>query len=397
MGRIRGRPRGSTEFSGEEEIVKIRAAVLQQFGTPLTIEELELTSPGPGEVLVRIGAAGLCHSDLSFIDGTQTHIPLPAVLGHEAAGEVVELGPGVKDLQVGDHVVTIFWPNCGQCTPCRIGRPSLCEAGTQTLLAGLLSTGAHRLVWKDHPIHHYLGCSVFADYAVIGRASLVRIDPSVRLEHAALFGCAVLTGVGAVVNAGKVQPGETVAIVGAGGVGLCAILGAQAAGAGRIVAVDTNPQKLASARLLGATDVFNAAEPGCVEAIRALTGMGVDVAFEFAGSAKAMETAFQLTKPGGTTICAGLPSAAHSFALPQTTVVCEERTVKGCFFGSCVPVRDLPRFIHLFQSGRLPVDKIISGTLPLEQIGEGFHRLKEGRALRQIVIPSQEGAAAGGM
>jgi alcohol dehydrogenase len=367
--------------------VKIKAAVLQQFGSPLSLEEVELAPPGPGEVLVRIAAAGLCHSDLSFIDGTQTHISLPAVLGHEAAGVVVELGAGVDDLQVGDHVVTTFWPSCGQCLACRIGRPTLCERGMQTLLSGTLSTGGRRLTWKGNPMNHYLGCSVFADHAVVGRASLVRIDPRVPLQHAALFGCAVLTGVGAIVNAGKVQPGDSVAIVGVGGVGLCAVLGALAVGATRIIAVDTNPEKLAAALQLGATHGFNAAEAGCVEAIRGLTGMGVDCAFEFAGSAKAMETAFQLTKPGGTTICAGLPSAAHSFALPQNTVVCEERTVKGCFFGSCVPSRDLPRFLQLFQCGRLPVDKIISHTLPFAEIGEGFKRLKEGRALRQIVLP----------
>jgi alcohol dehydrogenase len=364
--------------------MKITAAVLHQFGTPLCIEQLELAPPGPGEVLIRVGAAGLCHSDLSFIDATLTHISLPAVLGHEAAGEVVEVGAGVNDLQVGDHVVTIFWPSCGQCRACQIGRPTLCESGMQALLSGVLPTGTRRLTSNGSPVNHYLGCSVFADYAVLSRTSLVRIDHSISFEHAALFGCAVLTGVGALVNAANVRPGETVAIVGAGGVGLCAVLGAQAIGAGRIIAVDTNPDKLEAARQLGATDVFDPAE-----AIRALTRNGVDVAVECAGSPKAMETAFMITKPGGTTICAGLPSASHSFALPQTVVVCEERTVKGSFFGSCVPARDIPRFIGLFQSGRLPVDKIISRVTPFAEIGEGFARLKDGRALRQIVLPPE--------
>jgi alcohol dehydrogenase len=376
--------------------VKIKAAVLEQFGTPLSIEELELAPPGPGEVLVRIGAAGLCHSDLSFIEGTSTHIPVPAVMGHEAAGEVVELGAGVTDLQVGDHVVAIFRPSCGQCVPCRVGRPTLCEGGGGAVMRGLLSSGSQRLTRGGKPVHHYLGCSVFADYAVLGRASLVRVDPSLRWEHAALFGCAVLTGVGAVVNAGNVRPGETVAVVGAGGVGLCAVLGAQVVGAGRIIAVDTNPEKLEAARRLGATDVFNATDPGCIDAVRALTRnqAGVDVAFECAGSAKATETAFMLTKPGGTTVCTGLPAAAHTFALPQIVVVSQERTIKGSFFGSCVPARDFPRFIDLFRSGRLPVDKIISQTIPFEEIGEGFNRLKDGRALRQIVLPPQQATAA---
>lgn len=374
-------------------MIRIKAAVLDRVGAqppyvtsrPLAIEELDLAPPGPGEVLVRIKAAGLCHSDLSVINGDRPR-PTPMALGHEAAGMVEELGACVDDLKIGDHVVLVFVPSCGHCLPCSEGRPALCEPAAAANTAGTLLSGARRLFRGGEPIHHHLGCSAFADLAVVSRRSAIKIDPELPFEEAALFGCAVLTGVGSVVNTAKVPAGATVAVVGLGGVGLAALLGAVASGASRIVAVDLAADKLDTARTLGATDAFNAASPDCAEQARAATAGGVDYAFEFAGSVKAMELAYKITRRGGTTVTAGLPPPGHTLSLPLVTMVAEERTLKGSYIGTCVPLRDLPRYIALHRQGRLPVRKLLSGLLPLEAINEGFDQLREGKAIRQVVV-----------
>jgi len=373
--------------------VKIKAAVLNQMGAtapyvqslPLSIDDVELEGPGHGEVLVRVSAAGLCHSDLSVINGDRPR-PTPMALGHEAAGVVEELGPGVDDLKKGDHVVMIFVPSCGTCLPCAEGRPALCEPGAVANGQGTLLSGARRLKRDGQPLHHHLGISAFADYATVSRRSLVKIDPDLPLDEAALFGCAVLTGVGAVVNTAKVSPGSTVAVVGLGGVGLASVLGAGAAGASRIVAVGLTNNKLQVAKELGATDTFNASSEGVIEQIRAATSGGVDFAFELAGAVKAMELAYKITRRGGTTVTAGLPPPDHNFSMPHVNLVAEERTVKGSYLGTCVPVRDLPRYIALYKRGRLPVNRLLTGHLKLDQINEGFDRLNEGKAIRQVVV-----------
>ncbi|MGH6903985.1 MAG: alcohol dehydrogenase catalytic domain-containing protein, partial [Geminicoccaceae bacterium] len=248
--------------------MKTRAAVLQAIGRPppyaksrpLVVEELALDPPGPGEVLIEIKAAGLCHSDLSVINGDRPR-PTPMALGHEAAGIVRELGPGVSDLAAGDHVVLVFVPSCGRCIACMEGRPALCEPGAAANGAGHLLSGTRKLRRADGPVHHHMGVSAFAELAVVSHNSCVRIDPELPLEEAALFGCAVLTGVGAVVNTARVMPGQSVAVVGLGGVGLNAVLGARLAGARRIVALDLVDDKLALAREIGATDTFDAGQP----------------------------------------------------------------------------------------------------------------------------------------
>ena len=241
--------------------MRVRAAVLHKAGLPppykvskpLEIAEVDLAPPGRGEALVKIKAAGLCHSDLSVIDGSRPR-PLPMALGHEAAGIVEALGEGVVDLKVGDHVVLVFVPSCGRCGPCAAGRPALCEPAVKANVAGTLLSGERRLALRAEPVNHLLGVSAFADYAVVARESCVKIDSALPFELAALFGCAVLTGVGAVVNTAKVEPGQSVAVVGLGGVGLSAVLGAKLAGARQIVAVDTSAERLAFAAKLGATD-----------------------------------------------------------------------------------------------------------------------------------------------
>ena len=374
--------------------MKIRAAVLNAMGAtapfakskPLTIEEIELKSPGLGEVMVKIAAAGLCHSDLSVINGDRPR-PMPMALGHEASGVVHEVGPGVDDLKKGDHVVLVFVPSCGTCAPCAEGRPALCEPGAVANNAGTLLTGERRIFSLDgKPINHHLGCSAFADYATVSRRSVVKIDPELDLVEAALFGCAVLTGVGAVVNTAQVRAGNSVAVVGLGGVGLASVLGAVASGARAVVAVDLSEEKLALAKELGATHTFNAADKDIIDKVKAATGGGVDFAIEMAGSTRAFETAYRITRRGGTTLTAGLPPPTATWAMPGVNLVGEERTIKGSYIGTCVPSRDLPRYVSLYRQGRLPVNRLMSGKSRLEDINEGFDLLHEGKAVRQVVV-----------
>jgi alcohol dehydrogenase len=373
--------------------MKIKAAVLYAMDAkppfaesrPLSIEEIDLAPPGPGEILVKIGAAGLCHSDLSVINGHRPR-PMPMALGHEAAGIVEELGQGVTDLERGDHVVLVFVPSCGHCEPCAEGRPALCEPGAAANTAGTLLSGARRLSRNGQPIHHHLGCSVFAEYATVSRRSVVRIDRELPLDEAALFGCAVLTGVGAVVNTAQVRAGSSVAIIGLGGVGLASLLGANAAGARQIVAVDLSDAKLELALALGATHTFNAGNPNCKDEIRQATAGGVAFSFEFAGSVRALELAYGITRRGGMTVTAGLPPPSVTFPLPAVNLVAEERTVKGSYVGTCVPSRDIPRYIDLYRQGKLAVNRLMSGRLKLEDINQGFDLLNEGKAVRQVVV-----------
>ncbi len=372
--------------------MKIRAAVLNAMGAqhpyadskPLKIETVDLAPPERDEVLIRVKAAGLCHSDLSVINGDRPR-PLPMALGHEAAGVVEEVGAGVFDLKPGDHVVVVFVPSCGHCAPCSEGRPALCEPGAAANTAGTLLSGSRRLSGKEGPLNHHLGCSVFAEYATVSRRSLVKIDPEVPFDEAALFGCAVLTGVGAVVNTAQVRVGSSVAVIGLGGIGLAAVIGAHAAGARQIIAVDLADTKLEQAKSLGATHVVNASDPAAFDVIRALSGGGVDYALEFAGSIRAFELAYRVTRRGGSTVTAGLPPPAAAFALPIVNLVGEERSIKGSYIGTCVPSRDIPRFMSLYRQGRLPVDKLMTGRLSLDDINLGFDRLHDGTAVRQVV------------
>lgn len=372
--------------------MKIRAAILEKMGAsvpyaetrPVKIEEVDLDPPREGEVLVRISAAGLCHSDLSIINGSRPR-PMPMALGHEAAGIVEEVGAGVRDLTKGDHVVFVFVPSCGECRPCAEGRPALCEPGAAANANGTLLSGARRIHRRGSPINHQVGVSSFAEYATVSRHSLIKVERELPLDVAALFGCAVITGVGAVVNTAQVHAGASVGVVGLGGVGLAAVLGAVAAGASRIVALDVLDRKLALAQALGATDAFNAGRTDCVEAVRAATGGGVDYCLEFAGSVDALALAYRVTRRGGVTVTAGLPPPDAAFSLPAVNLVAEERTLKGSYIGSAVPTRDIPRYIALYRQGRLPIDRLLTGRLPLEDINRGFDRLASGEAVRQVI------------
>ena len=372
--------------------MRTRAAVLREIGRPapyadsrpLSIEEFELDPPGPGEVLVRVRAAGLCHSDLSVIDGNRPR-PVPMVLGHEAAGIVAAVGAGVDSLVPGDHVVAAFVPSCGHCAPCAGGRPALCEPGFRANSAGTLLSGARRLRDAGGDVHHHLGVSGFAERAVMSAQSLVRVPSDLPFAEAALFGCAVITGVGAVVNTAAMPRGATAAVVGLGGVGLAAVLAARMLEAREIVAIDLNERKLAVAREFGATATVNAASPDAVDRVREITGGGAGYAFEMAGSARALELAYQATARGGTTVTAGLPHPQQQVSLQHVSLVAEERTLKGSYLGSCVPSRDIPTYIEWYRAGRLPVDRLMSERLRLEDINAGFDRLAAGESIRQVI------------
>lgn len=373
----------------------MRAAVLHTIGLegpyadsrPIEIEDLSIGEPGPGEVLVRIEAAGLCHSDLSVVNGARPR-PVPMALGHEGAGVVEEVGEGVTDLVPGDRVVTVFVPSCGTCAPCAEGRPALCEPGAIANGAGTLTGGHLRLHRRDGtPVNHHLGVSCFAEHAVVNRRSLVKVDPDLPPEQAALFGCAVLTGVGAVVNTGRLAAGESVAVVGLGGVGLASVIGAVAAGARRIVAIDLEESKRELALSLGATDAFDAADPECAALVREATGGGLDQTFEMAGAVPALELAYAVTRRGGTTTTAGLSHPDRVMALQHLSLVAEERTLRGSYVGGAVPVRDVPRYIELFQRGRLPVDRLLSSVRSLEEINACMDDLHAGRVVRQVMVP----------
>ena len=373
--------------------MKVRSAVLRAMGAkgpyaesrPLEIAELELDPPGPGELLIRVGAAGLCHSDLSVIDGSRPRV-MPMALGHEAAGEVVATGAGVTAFATGDHVVLAFVPACGECEPCRAGRSALCEPGAAANAAGTLLGGERRLHDGDEgDINHHLGVSAFSDHIVVSEKSAVKVDPELPFEIAALFGCAVLTGVGAAVHAAAIEPGDRVAVFGLGGVGLAAVLAALTAGATQVVAVDVVEHKRQLARSLGATHDA-AGGPDVVQHVRDLTGGGADKVIDTTGVAAVLEQAYAATAVGGTTVTVGLPHPDRTVTLPALNLVAEERTLKGSYLGSCVPRRDVPRFIDLDRAGRLPVDGLLSGRLDLTEINEGFAKLASGEAVRQVVV-----------
>lgn len=372
--------------------MQTRAAVLRHSpvvrpydeSRPLTIETFDLAGPGHGEVVLKIHAAGLCHSDLSTIDGNRPR-PVPMVLGHEAAGEVVELGPGVNDLAVGDHVVCSFVPSCGHCSYCADGRAALCTPGAEANNAGKLLGGARRLTDVNGEVYHHMGVSGFAEYAVVRHESLVRIDPTLDYAIAAVFGCAVLTGVGAIIQTARLRLGQSVLVVGLGGVGLSAVLGAIAGGASQVIAADIDPAKLDKARELGATATVDTRDDTALEQVRDLTGGGAQIAAEFAGAEPALAFAFDATAKGGTTVTAGLPHPDTRLPVSPVQLVAQERRLMGSYLGGHVPKLDIPEYIGLYQAGRLPVDKLLTHRLALDEINTGFERLAAGDAIRQVI------------
>jgi S-(hydroxymethyl)glutathione dehydrogenase / alcohol dehydrogenase len=365
--------------------MKTQAAVLWEPGRPVEILEVDLAPPKEGEVLVRIGACGVCHSDLHVVEG---HLPepLPLVLGHEGAGVVEEVGPGVESLAAGDHVVLALVPSCGECDECRRGRPNFCSLGARMAAEGTLADGTSRLSLNGTTLHHFNSISSFAGHAVVPESAAVRIRPDVALDAAALVGCSVLTGYGAVVNTAGVEEGATVAVWGCGGVGANVVQGARLAGAARIVAVDTRPEKLELARELGATDVVRAGAPeDAVAAVRDLTGGGPDYAFEAIGSERAIQEAWQATRPGGTVVVVGIMPRGSSLTIDPWQFM-SEKTLKGTFLGSARIQEDVPRLVDLYHSGELELDRLVSRTLSLAELPDAFDRLRAGDVVRQVVV-----------
>ena len=373
--------------------MKTTAAVLHEMERPLpyansqpiVIEELELEGPGEDEVLVEVKGAGLCHSDLSVINGSRPR-QTPMVLGHEASGIVREVGTGVRGIQTDDHVIFTFIPSCGHCRYCTVGRPSLCEPGAEANNAGLLMNGAQRFSRDGKSYFHHCGVSGYSQYTIAVPGSLVKVDSTLPFEHATLFGCAVMTGTGAAMNTANIRPGQSVAIFGLGGVGLAALMGAKACNAAQIIAVDVLDHKLEMARGLGATQMVNAKECDPVEAIRDLMNGGVEIAIESVGNATVLAQAYESTMRGGTTVAIGLPHPDHQLSIPAVTLSAMEKTLKGSYQGSCVPSRDIPKFIEMFHAGQLPVDQLLTDTINLEDINEGFDRLHKGEVARQVIL-----------
>jgi alcohol dehydrogenase len=365
--------------------MRIRGAVLEQIGRPrpyaesrpLSVGELELAPPGDSEVLVRIETAGLCHSDLSVVDGSRVR-PVPMLLGHEAAGVVEQAGSAVPDMAVGQRVVMTFLPRCGHCPACATNGLTPCEPGSAANAAGTLMAGERRLSRDGQPVNHHLGVSGFATHAVVDRRSVVPVPADVPPVVASLLGCAVLTGGGAVINAGRPQPGQTVIVVGLGGVGMAAVLTALAHDDVEVIAVDRLADKLDLARSMGVHKAYTPDEAR----ERALKAT---VVIEAVGHPLAVQTAIDLTAPGGRTVTVGLPSADARISVSPLGFVAEGRSLIGSYLGSAVPSHDIPHFVGLWRSGRLPVESLVSATITLDEINSGMDQLADGHAVRQLI------------
>ena len=373
-------------------IIKSKAAVLYEIGLdkpykkskPLKIQEVDIYPPGPEEVLVQIKAAGLCHSDLSVINGNRPR-PVPMAIGHEGSGIIKEVGSKVKNFQTGDHVVFIFVPPCGSCLECKEGKPSLCISGLAANTAGTLLSGERRIKFNGNYINHHVGVSCFSEYAVVSTRSIVKIDKRVKFEEAAVFGCAVITGAGAVFNTAKIRPGAAVAVIGLGGTGIAALLGAKAAGASKIIGIDLVKEKLDLAKILGADLVLNPSLENTSDEVIKNTNGGVDYSFECVGSVSTMELGYKLIKRGGMLVSSGLSHPSKSFSIQHVDLVAGEKIIKGSFLGSCIPDRDIPSYIQMYQKGIFPINNIMSNFIDLEDINDSLDLLDEGKTVRQII------------
>ena len=368
--------------------MRITAAVLRNPASSLTLEALSLADPGAQEVRVRIKASGLCHSDLNVIEGDMV-VPMPVVLGHEGAGIVEAVGQSVSRVRVGDHVALSWAPECGVCRYCVSGRPNLCTASAPRVLDGTLLDGSTRLTDSaGEKLFHYSFLSTFAEAAVVPEASCIPIDRHVPFAPASLVGCAVMTGIGAVVNTAKVRAGASVAVLGLGGVGLNVVQGAALCGAERIIGIDANPHKAATAKSFGLTDFIDPREgPVAAQVRELLHGDFADYAFEAIGHPETMSLAYEVTARGGTVVYIGIAADGATLTLPATRLPREEKIVTGSFYGGARPLVDFPNILRLYQQGRIKLDELISQRLPLAAINEGFEQIRRGEAIRVVVEP----------
>jgi S-(hydroxymethyl)glutathione dehydrogenase/alcohol dehydrogenase len=363
----------------------VRAAVLREIDGLLSVEDVELAPPGPGQATVRIAASGVCHSDWNVITGG-TPNPLPAVLGHEGAGVVEEVGEGVTAVAPGDHVILSWLPFCGECFYCVQGRGVLCEAAMEDMFEGTLPGGALALSQGGAPLYHYSFLSTFAERCVVPASCCVPIRRDAPLEVAALVGCAVMTGFGAAVFRARVEPGSAAVVYGAGGVGLSAILGCRLAGARTIVAADPVELKRRLALELGATHAVDPAADDVAELLRGLTdGRGADYAFDTAGAPGVVAQAYEAVRRGGTVVAVGIPPVGATAALPAPSLPREEKVVTGSFYGSCRPHVDMPLVIDLYLEGRLPLDALVTRTYGLDGINDAFAAMNAGEVARAVI------------
>src|SRR3954469_17414684 len=360
-----------------------RAVLCREHNKPVTVEEINIDPPKRGEAMVRLAACGVCHSDLSAITGTIA-LPLPLVLGHEGAGVVEEVGEGVTELAKGDHVIFSFIYMCGKCRFCISGRPVLCLEQGRALTTPLEgSPRAHD--GKGAPLNIFSGCGAMAEYATVSVENLIKVDPKIPFEVAALVGCGVTTGVGAVFNTAKVAPGSSVAVFGCGGVGLSVIQGARIAGAERIIAIDTLEAKLAMAKQFGATDVLLAKDDP-TKALKKLTGGGPDYAFECVGSGELAATAYKAIRRGGLAVVVGVAKPSDSTSIRTMTLPFEEKTITGSYFGSCVPRVDFPRMLALYLKGELKLEELITRRYSIAEAPQAFADLQAGKNARGVIV-----------
>ena len=352
----------------------------------MTPSVLDLAPPGPEEVLVRLRASGVCHSDWNAVDGTAEN-RCPCVLGHEGAGVVEEVGPGVSSVAPGDHVIPLYIPECRECRYCLSGRTNLCVKLRATQGKGVMPDGSSRLSHQGRLLHHYMGTSTFAECTVLPEIALAKIRPDAPLDKVCLLGCAVTTGIGAVLHTAKVEPGSSVAVFGLGGVGLSVIQGAAIAGAERIIAIDTMQAKLDMAKTFGATDVLLAKEgEDLAKALKKLTGGGPDYAFECVGVGALAEAAYRAIRRGGKAIVVGVARPTDAVSFKPMTMVFEEKTLQGSYFGSCVPRIDFPRMLHLYMGGRLKLDELITRRYRIEEAPQAFADLASGKNARGVIV-----------
>ncbi|HET7522439.1 MAG TPA: Zn-dependent alcohol dehydrogenase [Bacillales bacterium] len=363
----------------------MKAAVLHNYGEELRIEDVDLEEPHQGEVRVKMKAAGICHSDLHVVNA---HLPLPVpiILGHEGAGIVDAVGEGVTHVQVGDRVVLNWVPSCGKCHYCKIGRPDMCDEAAKISAMGTMLDGTTRFSCDGKPVHQFPLTGTFSEYTVVPESAAIPIENEVPFELAALVGCCVITGVGAVINTAKVEPGSTVAVIGAGGVGFNAIQGASLSGAKQIIAVDLLPEKLEMTKTFGATHTVNASEEDVVSAVLDLTGgVGVDYAFEVIGRPETMAQAYNLTSKTGTTVIVGVAAPNENVSVNAFSFPSQSKTLTGSWLGQGNPSVDYPKLLDLHAAGKLKLEPLVSETYSLDQVNEGFQQLKSGKNIRGVI------------
>jgi S-(hydroxymethyl)glutathione dehydrogenase/alcohol dehydrogenase len=367
--------------------MKAKAAVAWQARQPLSIEEVDVEGPREGEVLLKVVASGVCHTDAFTLSGEDPEGAFPCILGHEGGCEVVECGPGVQGLKPGDHVIPLYIPECGECEYCRSSKTNLCQSIAATVWTGYMPDGTRRFSHHGKPIYHYMGCSTFSEYTVVPEIALAKINPAAPLDKVCLLGCGVTTGIGAVLNTARVEPGATVAVFGLGGIGLSVVQGSVMAKAGRIIAIDVNPDKFEMAKALGATDFVNPQQlsSGVTEAIVEMTNGGVDYSFECIGNVAVMRDALECCHMGwGIATIIGVAGAGQQICTRPFQLV-TGRTWKGTAFGGVKGRSELPGYVENYMNGKIELDSMVTHTMPLEDINKAFELMHAGKSIRSVI------------